>query len=456
MELNTLCAISPLDGRYADKLKVLQPIFSEFGLIKYRLCVEINWLRALAGNSKITEIDSLSHKADSFLETIITDFSLEDAAQIKTIEQTTNHDVKAVEYFLKEKLKKFPELQHYVEFIHFACTSEDINNLAYALMLKKGINDVILPSWQKIIQTLKLMAHAHAPTPMLSRTHGQPASPTTLGKEIANVIARLERQEKQLGQFHMLGKINGAVGNYNAHQVAYPTIDWLTFSQEFVEAMGLEWNPYTTQIEPHDYIAELMNNLARFNTILIDFTRDVWGYISLNYFHQRATETEVGSSTMPHKINPIDFENAEGNLGFANAIAQHFANKLPLSRWQRDLTDSTVLRNIGVGFAHSYLAYQSFLKGLSKLVVNEAQLAKDLKDSWEILAEPIQTIMRRYGIEKPYEKLKTLTRGKQQIDQNTLRAFIESLNLPADIKEELFKLTPESYIGLASDLAKKI
>lgn len=455
MQITPLTAISPLDGRYGEKVKDLRPIFSEFGLIKFRLIVEINWLVALANNPQISEVPSLSKGAKTFLDEIINNFSEKDALHVKEIEKTTNHDVKAIEYYIKEKLQTHSELAPLIEFIHFACTSEDINNLAYALMLKSGLHQVLLHHMQNLIEKLRDMAYVNADIPMLSRTHGQTASPTTLGKEIANVVARLERQLKKIKNSPFLGKMNGAVGNFNAHYIAYPEINWYEFSKNFVETLGLEWNPMTTQIEPHDFIAELSDALSRFNTILIDFNRDIWSYISIGYFQQLKQNNEVGSSTMPHKINPIDFENSEGNLGFANALFHHFSAKLPISRWQRDLTDSTVLRNIGVAFGHSLIAYQSTLKGISKLHVNKTLIQKDLENSWEVLAEALQTVMRRYGIPEPYEKLKALTQGKQ-IDQKTLRKFIESLNLPPKVKENLLLLTPETYLGIANKLAREV
>lgn len=455
MDLQPLTAISPLDGRYEDKVSALRPIFSEYGLIKYRVLVEIRWLQALAAHEGIIEVPSFSPEANQFLLAIIENFDLNDAMAIKKIEQTTNHDVKAVEYFLKDKLKNHQELDQAIEFIHFACTSEDINNLAYAVMLKSGMIQVILPECHKVITALKQLIREHADTPMLSFTHGQTASPTTLGKEFANYVARLERQIEQISAINYLGKINGAVGNFNAHVVTYPDIDWLGFSKNFVEQLGLTWNAFTTQIEPHDFIAEILQALMRFNTILLDFNRDIWSYISIGYFEQKPAENEVGSSTMPHKINPIDFENSEGNLGLANALFNHLSSKLPISRWQRDLSDSTVLRNLGVGFGHSLIAYQATLKGLGKLKVNKAKINEDLENSWEVLAEAIQTVMRRYGLEQPYEQLKALTRGKQ-INREALRDFIDNSNLPSKVKNELLKLTPATYTGLAKDLANKI
>lgn len=455
MPFNALTALSPLDGRYQDKTAVLRPIFSEFGLIKFRVEVEIRWLQQLASHPQIQEVKPLSQQANDSLNHIINSFSLEDAERIKTIERTTNHDVKAVEYFLKEKCEEIAELAAISEFIHFACTSEDINNTSHALMLKTARQEVLLPQWQTLIDTLKELALHYKDIPLLSRTHGQPATPSTIGKELANVVYRLTRQHNQLQQIDILAKINGAVGNYNAHLAAYPEVDWHTVSQSFIESLGLTWNPYTTQIEPHDYIAEFFDCVARFNTILIDFNRDIWGYISLNHFKQRAIAGEIGSSTMPHKVNPIDFENAEGNLGLANAVMSHLGTKLPVSRWQRDLTDSTVLRNLGVGLGYSLIAYSSVLKGLNKLEVNEPHLRNELDQNWEVLAEPIQTVMRRYGIEKPYEKLKDLTRGKR-VDRNTMQQFIDTLNLPQTEKERLKQMTPASYIGFASQLVEKL
>ncbi len=455
MELSTLTAISPVDGRYGSKTTDLRPIFSEYGLVRARIQVEIRWLQALSRSPQISEVAALSAEAEAVLNGILDNFSTEDASQVKEIERETNHDVKAVEYFLKRKIAGNSELEAISEFIHFACTSEDINNLSHALMLQQGRAQQLLPEMDQLIKAIRNLAHAHADIPMLSRTHGQPASPTTLGKEMANVVYRLQRQRDQVAKVPLLGKINGAVGNYNAHFSAYPDIDWERFAQQFVESLGLVWNPYTTQIEPHDYMAELFDATARFNTIAIDFSRDIWGYISLGYFKQRTIAGEVGSSTMPHKVNPIDFENGEGNLGIANALFSHLAMKLPISRWQRDLTDSTVLRNVGVGFAYTSIAFQSILKGISKLEANAAILAYDLDHNWEVLAEPIQTVMRRYGIEKPYEKLKALTRG-QRIGADELRTFVDGLEIPEAAKSALRELTPGSYIGNAIDQAKKI
>lgn len=456
MELNALTALSPIDGRYQDKAAALRPIFSEFGLLKYRVTVEVRWLQKLAAHIQIQEVPALSAEANNYLDSIVANFSVEDANRIKTIERTTNHDVKAVEYFLKEKCEALPELYKINEFIHFACTSEDINNTSHALMLKTAREKVLLPEWKKVINAVVELAGRYKNIPLLSRTHGQPASPTTIGKEMANVAYRLKRQYKQLENLEILAKINGAVGNYNAHLSAYPDIDWHTFSQEFIEqSLGVTWNPYTTQIEPHDYIAEFFDCVARFNTIVIDFDRDMWGYIALNHFKQRTIAGEIGSSTMPHKVNPIDFENSEGNLGLANAIMSHLGQKLPISRWQRDLTDSTVLRNLGVGLGYALIAYASTLKGISKLEVNEQHLRDELDQNWEVLAEPIQTVMRRYGIEKPYEKLKELTRGKR-VTGEAMREFISSLSLPEAEKARLKAMTPASYIGYAVELVEKL
>ncbi|MCG7600955.1 adenylosuccinate lyase [Halomonas sp. McH1-25] len=454
MQLSPLTALSPVDGRYEAKAQALREHFSEFGLIRARVTVEVRWLECLAAHPQVQEVPALSAEAKAFLDTLVAEFSVEDAARIKEIERTTNHDVKAVEYFLKEKIATLPELHAVTEFIHFACTSEDINNLSHALMLKGGL-DVLLPVMRDIVAAVERLAHEHADQPMLSRTHGQTASPTTLGKEMANVAYRLRRQLKQIESAELLGKINGAVGNYNAHLATYPEVDWAANARQFIESLGIDFNPYTTQIEPHDYIAELFDAFCRFHTILIDFDRDVWGYISLGYFKQRTVAGEIGSSTMPHKVNPIDFENSEGNLGLANALLGHLAQKLPISRWQRDLTDSTVLRNLGVGLAYGLIAYHATLKGIGKLEANPERLADDLDHSWEVLAEPIQTVMRRYGIEKPYEKLKELTRGKR-IDQAGFAAFIDTLELPEAVKAELKALTPANYIGNAAEQAKAL
>ncbi|SFH37219.1 adenylosuccinate lyase [Modicisalibacter xianhensis] len=454
MQLSPLTALSPVDGRYEAKAERLREHFSEFGLIRARVTVEVRWLECLAAHPQIPEVPALSAEAKAFLDTLVSEFSVDDAARIKEIERTTNHDVKAVEYFLKEMVAALPELHAVTEFIHFACTSEDINNLSHALMLKGGLG-VLLPVMRDIVTAVERLAHEHADQPMLSRTHGQTASPTTLGKEMANVAYRLRRQLKQIESAELLGKINGAVGNYNAHLATYPEVDWAANARQFVESLGIGVNPYTTQIEPHDYIAELFDAFCRFHTILIDFDRDVWGYISLGYFKQKTVAGEIGSSTMPHKVNPIDFENSEGNLGLANALLGHLAQKLPISRWQRDLTDSTVLRNLGVGLAYGLIAYQATLKGIGKLEANPARLNDDLDQSWEVLAEPIQTVMRRYGIEKPYEKLKELTRGKR-IDQAGFAAFIDTLDLPEAVKTELKALTPGNYIGNAAEQAKAL
>jgi len=455
MDLSALTAVSPIDGRYGSKTSSLRSIFSEYGLIKSRVTVEVRWLQALANHAQITELPAFSDSANALLNNLVSDFSSADALRVKEIESTTNHDVKAVEYLIKEKFAGNQELLAINEFVHFACTSEDINNLSHALMLKEGRENVLVPLCQKIIDKLRAMAHDLAATPMLSRTHGQTASPTTVGKELANVVARLQRQLKQIQSVELLGKINGAVGNYNAHISAYPEVDWPANAQTFIESLGLTFNPYTTQIEPHDYIAELYDAIARFNTILIDLDRDIWGYVSMGFFKQRTIAGEVGSSTMPHKVNPIDFENSEGNLGIANAIMAHLSTKLPVSRWQRDLTDSTVLRNMGVGLGYSLIAYESTLKGLGKLQVNEQRISADLDSAWEVLAEPIQTIMRRYHIEEPYEKLKALTRG-QDINKETILAFVETLEIPQDAKQAMRDLTPSNYIGNAAEQAKNI
>ena len=454
MDLSSLSAISPVDGRYGNKTEAYRPIFSEFGLIHHRVIVEIRWLQSLSSLSEINEVAGFSEHANNILNQIIDNFSEEDAQRVKNIEKTTNHDVKAVEYFLKEKIAGNAELEAASEFIHFACTSEDINNLSHALMLSAGRN-VLLEECDQVIDAVRNLAHEYAEHAMLSRTHGQPASPTTMGKEMANVVHRLRKQRSQIANIEILGKINGAVGNYNAHLSAYPDLDWSQYAQQFVESLEINWNPYTIQIEPHDYMAELFDAISRFNTILIDFCRDIWSYISIAYFKQKTVAGEVGSSTMPHKVNPIDFENAEGNLGIANAIFGHLTMKLPVSRWQRDLTDSTVLRNMGVGFAYTSIAMQSAIRGIGKLDINPDRLAEDLDSNWEVLAEPIQTVMRRYGIEKPYEKLKALTRGNR-VDQQGMQTFIDSLELPESVKEELKKLTPATYIGNAIAQAKAI
>ena len=456
MELSALTAVSPVDGRYGDKTSSLRSIFSEFGLIRFRVTVEVKWLQALANHPAISEVPALSAEANALLDQLVSQFSLEDALRVKEIERTTNHDVKAVEYLIKEKIQDNSELAAVSEFVHFACTSEDINNLSHGLMLKAGMEEAVLPPMEQIVTAIEALAKEHAEQPMLSRTHGQTASPTTLGKEMANVAYRLRRQLEQMKRVTPLGKINGAVGNYNAHLSAYPEVDWQQHAEQFVTSLGLGFNPYTTQIEPHDYIAELFDAICRFNTILIDFDRDIWGYISLGYFKQKTVAGEVGSSTMPHKVNPIDFENSEGNLGIANAVMQHLAMKLPVSRWQRDLTDSTVLRNLGTGLGYSLIAYASTLKGIGKLQASAERLNEDLNNSWEVLAEPIQTVMRRYGIDQPYEKLKALTRGQDGITKETLSVFIDGLEMPEAVKAELKQLTPASYIGNAVDQAKAI
>ncbi|MDN5444303.1 MAG: adenylosuccinate lyase [Pseudomonadales bacterium] len=457
MAMNALTALSPLDGRYASKCDALRPFLSEFGLIHARVTVEVRWLQALANRPEITEVPAFSAETNAALDAIVADFSENDANRIKDIERTTNHDVKAVEYFLKEKIEGIEELKNAGEFIHFACTSEDINNLSHALMLKSG-RDVLVASMQQIIDSIVALSEKHADQPMLSRTHGQTASPTTLGKEMANVAYRLARQIKQFKQVELLGKINGAVGNYNAHLSAYPDINWPAHSQAFVESLGLSFNPYTTQIEPHDYMAELFDALRRFNTILIDFNRDVWGYISLGFFKQKLKDGEVGSSTMPHKVNPIDFENSEGNLGLANAVLAHLGEKLPISRWQRDLTDSTVLRNMGVGFAQSLIAFEACSKGIGKLELNAARIDEDLNNAQEVLAEPIQTVMRRYNVEKPYEKLKALTRG-QAMTRDMMVDFVNGNELeavPAADRARLAEMTPATYTGNAAEQAKQV
>jgi adenylosuccinate lyase len=454
MTFDNLTSISPIDGRYSDKTSPLKAIFSEFGLIKYRLLVEVRWLEAMSNNPHISEVPKFSPQSNAALMAIADNFSLEDAKSIKEIERTTNHDVKAVEYFLKEKVSSIPELQKVSEFIHFACTSEDINNLSHALMLENG-RLVLLEEMNATLSLITKLAKDNAEVAMLSRTHGQTASPTTLGKEMANFSYRLSRQIDQLSAVQIMGKFNGAVGNFNAHVSAYPEIDWQNVSKDFIEKLGINFAPYSSQIESHDYIAEYFHALNRFNTILIDFCRDIWGYISLGYFTQKTIEGEIGSSTMPHKVNPIDFENAEGNLGLAIAVGDHFATKLPISRWQRDLTDSTVLRNLGVSCAHSLISYASICKGIGKLEINESKITEDLDKAWEVLAEPIQTVMRRYGVENPYEKLKDLTRGKQ-IDSKIIDDFINTLEIPAEAKEELRKLTPMNYIGNAINLARDI
>ena len=455
MTLTTLNAISPVDGRYHSKTTALQAYFSEYGLIRYRVIVEIRWLQRLAENPGIKEVPALTASANNFLDALIANFDEGEAAIVKDKESVTNHDVKAVEYYLKGKLAAIDELASIMEFVHFACTSEDINNLSYALMLKESMEDVVAPMMEDVTNAIREKAHEYADAPLLSRTHGQTATPSTMGKEFANTVARLQRQVDLVRNSVFLGKINGAVGNYNAHLAAYPDVDWEANAEAFVTGLGLTWNPYTTQIEPHDFIAEYFDAVSRFNTILIDYDRDVWGYISQGYFKQKTVAGEVGSSTMPHKVNPIDFENSEGNLGVANALMQHLAQKLPISRWQRDLTDSTVLRTIGVGLAHSLIAYQASLKGICKLMINETRLLEDLDNSWEVLAEPFQTVMRRYGIDEPYEKLKALTRG-QAITAETLAVFVDTLELPEEVRSELKKMRPETYLGNAAAQARKI
>ena len=452
LPLSDLTAVSPLDGRYARATTALRPYASEYGLIRYRVLIETRWLQYLAATAGLPELPPFDAAEQARLDAIVNDFSLMHAQRIKTIERTTNHDVKAVEYFLRERCADDPTLGRAIPFLHFACTSEDINNLAYGLMLKDLRDTLLLPALQRVEATITALAHTHASAPMLARTHGQPASPTTMGKELANVAYRLRRQIAQLGSTEILGKFNGAVGNYNAHLSAYPDRDWAALNAAFVRGLGLEWNPYTTQIEPHDALAETLAAVARANTVLIDFCRDVWGYIALGYFRQRQVESEVGSSTMPHKVNPIDFENAEGNLGVANALFEHLIAKLPISRWQRDLTDSTVLRNLGVGFGHTLLALDSASRGLGKLDLDRVALGAGLEDAWEVLAEPVQTVMRRYGIADSYEALKALTRG-QRIDRERLHAFIDTLEIPAAERQRLRAMTPADYIGTAARLA---
>lgn len=455
--INPIAALSPLDGRYAKSVEALRPIFSEYGLMRARVRVELSWLKALAAEPKIVEVPPFDGAVLAEIDDVIAGFSLEDAAAVKAIEATTNHDVKAIEYWLKERFAGVPAVSAVSEFIHFACTSEDINNLSHALMLREARDEVLLPKLAEVSDKLRSLAHELAAVPMMSRTHGQPATPTTLGKEVANVLYRLERQAKQLSAQEFLGKINGAVGNYNAHMVAYPDVDWEGHCRRFVEEdLGLTFNPYTIQIEPHDYMAEFFQAVSRINTILIDFNRDVWGYISLGYFKQKVKAGEVGSSTMPHKVNPIDFENSEGNLGMANAVLAFLSEKLPVSRWQRDLTDSTVLRNMGVGIGYAVLGLAAHLRGLNKLEANPAALAADLDATWELLAEPIQTVMRRYGVANPYEKLKDLTRGKGGITPEVLASFIRDLDIPDEAKQQLLDLTPASYVGKAENLAKRI
>ena len=455
MELSALTAISPVDGRYQNKTDVLRPIFSEYGLFRFRVLVEIEWLKKLSKNPNIKEIESFSASSISLLDNIKNNFSIDDAKQIKKIEKITNHDMKAVEYFIREKIQSDPKLKNVSQFIHFACTSEDINNLSYALMLKDARENILLPKLQKLIIILQEMSDSYASIPMLSRTHGQTASPTTLGKEMAIYVYRALRQMKQFENIELLGKLNGAVGNFNAHFAAYPDINWMSLSKEFIEELGLTWNPYTTQIESHDYMAEYFHTLARTNTILIDLCRDLWGYISLGYFNLKPIKGEVGSSTMPHKVNPIDFENAEGNFGIADSIFEYLAMKLPTSRWQRDLSDSTVLRNAGVGIAHTIIAFDSTVAGLSKIDINKDVIHEDLEDSWEVLTEPIQTVMRRYNIDNAYEKLKELSRG-QKINKEILHNFIEQLDIPDDAKSRLKELNPSNYLGNAEIQAKSI
>lgn len=455
--INPIAALSPLDGRYAKSVEALRPVFSEYGLMRVRVRVELSWLKALAAEPKIVEVPPFDEAVLAEIDDVIAGFSLEDAAAVKAIEATTNHDVKAIEYWLKERFADVPAVSAVSEFIHFACTSEDINNLSHALMLREARDEVLLPKLAEVSDKLRSLAHELAAVPMMSRTHGQPATPTTLGKEVANVLYRLERQVKQLSTQEFLGKINGAVGNYNAHMVAYPDVDWEGHCRRFVEEdLGLTFNPYTIQIEPHDYMAEFFQAVSRINTILIDFNRDVWGYISLGYFKQKVKAGEVGSSTMPHKVNPIDFENSEGNLGMANAVLAFLSEKLPVSRWQRDLTDSTVLRNMGVGIGYAVLGLAAHLRGLNKLEANPAALAADLDATWELLAEPIQTVMRRYGVANPYEKLKDLTRGKGGITPEVLASFVRDLDIPDGAKQQLLDLTPASYVGKAENLAKRI
>ncbi len=455
MELSSLTALSPIDGRYARKTAALRAVASEFGLIHKRVLVEVAWLQWLSSIPALVEVPRFSDEARDHLDRIVQDFGEDDARRVKEIESETNHDVKAVEYFLKERIAGVAELEKISEFLHFACTSEDVNNLAYGLILLEARRDCLLPSADALITAIEELAREHADRPMLSRTHGQPASPTTLGKEMANVAARLSRQRAQIASVEILGKINGAVGNYNAHRVAYPEVDWEAVAQEFVVSLGLAWNPFTTQIEPHDWIAELFDAIRRFNTIVLDFDRDVWGYISLGYFRQKVVAGEVGSSTMPHKVNPIDFENSEGNLGVANALLEHLAQKLPVSRWQRDLTDSTVLRNVGVAVAYSLISYESARRGIGRLALDPERLARDVEEAWEVLAEPIQTVMRRYGVDRPYERLKELTRGKR-IDAEALTAFVEGLPLPPEAKRQLLDLRPATYLGNASEQARRI
>jgi len=455
MSFTNLTSLSPLDGRYAGKVDALRPQFSEFGLIRRRLQVEIEWLKALAAEAHFSEIPPFSPATVAELTQLVADFGPQQAAEVKEIEAVTNHDVKALEYWIKKRLAGNDEVMRVSEFIHFACTSEDINNLAHALMLESARRETLLPMLDKVVARLRDLAHEHAELPMMARTHGQPATPTTLGKEMANVVYRLERARTCIAGVKLRGKINGAVGNYNAHLAAYPDYDWESFARRFVERLGLEFNPYTIQIEPHDAMAELFDAFARANTILIDLDRDVWGYISLGFFKQKLKAGEIGSSTMPHKVNPIDFENSEGNLGLANALLRHLSEKLPISRWQRDLTDSTVLRNMGVAFGYTLLAYDSLLRGLNKLEANPDCLCTDLDANWELLAEPIQTVMRRYGVANPYEKLKELTRGNR-ISRQGMQDFVQSLEIPQAARDELLKLTPWDYTGMAAELARRI
>lgn len=455
LDLSSLSAVSPIDGRYARHTHLLRPVMSEYGLIRHRVLVELRWFAFLAEQAGIPELPPLNAQQTGEIEKLIEEFGEAQANTVKQTESVTNHDVKAVEYLVKEQLGQIDSLAPYIEFVHFACTSEDINNLAYGLMLQTAMQDIMLPAMDELVGALTTVARDTAAVPMLSRTHGQVASPSTMGKELANVIVRLQRQLQQIRSVPVMGKINGAVGNYNAHVCAYPDVDWVAVSQRFVESLNLTWNPYTTQIEPHDYIAELFQAVCRFNTILIDFDRDIWAYISIGYFSQRKVEGETGSSTMPHKVNPIDFENSEGNLGLGNAVLGHMAEKLPISRWQRDLTDSTVLRNIGVGLAYSLIAYRATIKGIGKLEINEQVLAQDLEQSWEVLAEPIQTIMRKHGISEPYEKLKALTRG-ESLSQERIIALVAGLDLPEAVKQEMLALEPANYVGEAQRLVEQL
>jgi len=452
LSLSPLTALSPLDGRYSGRMHALRAIFSEFGLIRYRVAVEVQWFLALSDHPQVPELPTLPSSSRQRLQALCDDFSETDAQRIKDIEAVTNHDVKAVEYFLKESTADDAVIQAGSEFFHFACTSEDINNLAYALMLKDARDQIMLPQVEKLIDSIEELGQRYRELPMLARTHGQPATPTTLGKELINVSARLRRQQQQLGAVELLGKLNGASGNFNAHAVAYPEVDWVALSRSFVTSLGLAWNPLTTQIEPHDYIAELCHCMSRINTIMLDFDRDIWSYVAIGYFRQKMVANEVGSSTMPHKVNPIDFENSEGNLGLANAVLDHLAAKLPISRWQRDLSDSTVLRNLGVAFGYCVLAYSSTLKGIGKLEADEVKLRADLDNNWAVLAEAIQTVMRRYGVAEPYEKLKALTRGRSDLQQSDIVKFVDGLELPDHVRSALRALTPATYIGLAQQL----